>query len=267
MRAAAINKFGDPEVLKLQTLRVPIPDPHDVLIEVDTAGVGPWDADIRGGWSPGGHIKFPYVLGYEGSGTVVPLGSHVQRFKIGDHVYAYSWNNPQGGFYAEYTAVPAEKVAPIPKRVDLFHAGTLPISGLTALQGIDDVLELKRDEHIIIHGGSGGVGTIAIQFARLRHARVFASASGEDGVALALRLGRIRQSMEKQKTLPRPRDALLQKALNACWLLPEGQDFRSVWMQRALAVGSHIQTASSPYQENERNRDDRVRRSCWGCRI
>ena len=189
MRAAAIDKFGDPEVLKLQTLPVPIPDPSEVLIEVDTAGVGPWDADIRGGWSPGGRIKFPYVLGYEGSGRVVSLGSGIHRFKIGDHVYAYSWNNPQGGFYAEYTAVPAEKVATIPKKLDLFHAGALPISGLTALQGIDDVLQLQRDEHILIHGASGGVGALAIQFARLRHARVFASASGEDGVALALRLG------------------------------------------------------------------------------
>lgn len=188
MRAAAIDKFGDPEVLKLQTLPVPIPDPSEVLIEVDTAGVGPWDADIRGGWSPGGRIKFPYVLGYEGSGRVVSVGSGIHRFKIGDHVYAYSWNNPQGGFYAEYTAVPAEKVATIPKKLDLFHAGAVPISGLTALQGID-VLELQRDEHILIHGASGGVGTLAIQCARLRHARVFASASGEDGVALALRLG------------------------------------------------------------------------------
>ncbi len=189
MSAVAIDHFGGPKVLKLHTLPVPMPGPSEVLIEVDTAGVGSWDADIRGGWSPGGHIKFPYVLGYEGSGTVVSLGSRIHRFKIGDHVYAYSWNNPKGGFYAEYTAVPAEKVAPIPKRLDLFHAGAIPITGLTALQGIDDVLELKRDEHILIHGASGGVGTLAVQFARLRHARVFASVSGEDGVELALRLG------------------------------------------------------------------------------
>ena len=189
MRAVAIDRFGGPKVLKLHTLPVPMPGPSDVLIEVDTAGVGSWDADIRGGWSPGGRIRFPYVLGSEGSGTVVSLGSRIHRFRIGDRVYAFSWNNPKGGFYAEYTAVPAEKVAPIPKRLDLFHAGAIPITGLTALQGIDDVLELKRDEHILIHGASGGVGTIAIQFARLRHARVFASVSGDDGVALALRLG------------------------------------------------------------------------------
>ena len=189
MRDAAIDGFGGPEVLKLRTLPVPAPAAGEVLIRIDTAGVGSWDAEIRGGWSPGGKIEFPYVLGYEGSGTVTSLGSHEHRFKIGDHVYAYSWNNPKGGFYAEYAAVPAEKVELIPKRLDLVHAGAMPISGLTALQGIDDVLQLRRDEHILIHGASGGVGTIAIQFARLRHARVFASASGQDGVKLALRLG------------------------------------------------------------------------------
>lgn len=189
MRAAAIDEFGGPGVLKLHTLPVPAPAAGEVLIRIDTAGVGSWDAEIRGGWSPGGKIEFPYVLGYEGSGTVASLGSHEHRFKIADHVYAYSWNNPKGGFYAEYAAVPAEKVEIIPKRLDLVHAGAMPISGLTALQGIDDVLQLRRDEHILIHGASGGVGTIAIQFARLRHARVFASASGPDGVKLALRLG------------------------------------------------------------------------------
>lgn len=189
MRAAAIDGFGGPEVLKLHTLPVPAPAAGEVLIRIDTAGVGSWDAEIRGGWSPGGKIEFPYVLGYEGSGTVASLGSHEHRFKIADHVYAYSWNNPKGGFYAEYAAVPAEKVELIPKRLDLVHAGAMPISGLTALQGIDDVLQLRRDEHILIHGASGGVGTIAIQFARLRHARVFASASGQDGVKLTLRLG------------------------------------------------------------------------------
>jgi NADPH:quinone reductase len=189
MRAAAIDQFGGPKVLTVHELPVPTPGASEVLIRIDTAGVGTWDADIRGGWSPGGAIKFPYVPGYEGSGTVVSLGSRIHRFNIGDHVYAYNWNNPKGGFYAEYVAVAAEKVAAIPERLDLLQAGATPISGLTALQGIDDVLQLKREEHILIHGASGGVGTLAVQFARLRHARVFASASGEDGVALALGLG------------------------------------------------------------------------------
>ena len=189
MRAAAIDRFGSTEVLTLHTLPVPSLSASEVLIRVHTAGVGTWDTAIRGGWSPGGEIKFPYVLGYEGSGTVVSLGSRIHRFNLGDCVYAYNWNNPKGGFYAEYVALPADRVAPVPKQLDLLHAGALPISGLTALRGIDEVLQLKRDEHILIHGASGAVGTIAIQFARLRRARVFASASGEDGVALALSLG------------------------------------------------------------------------------
>ena len=189
MHAAAIDRFGGPEVLTLHTMPVPSLSASEVLIRVDTAGVGTWDAAIRGGWSPGGEIKFPYILGYEGSGTIVSLGSRIHRFNLGDRVYAYNWNNPKGGFYAEYVALPADKVAPVPKQLALVHAGALPISGLTALRGLDEVLQLKRDEHILIHGASGGVGTIAIQFARLRRARVFASASGEDGVALALTLG------------------------------------------------------------------------------
>ena len=189
MQAAAIDQFGGAEVLTLHELPVPAVGASEVLIRVDTAGVGTWDADIRGGWSPGGKTKFPFVLGFEGSGTIVSLGSRIHRFNVGDQVYAYNWNNPKGGFYAEYVAVPAEKVASIPQPLDLLHAGATPISGLTSLQGIDDVLKLKRDEHILIHGASGGLGTLAIQFARLRHARVFASASGKNGVALALRLG------------------------------------------------------------------------------
>jgi NADPH:quinone reductase len=113
----------------------------------------------------------------------------VRRLRVGDEVYSYNWENPKGGFYAEYVAVPADKVAPIPKRLDQRHAGAIPITGLTALQGIDDALGLKKGETIIIHGASGGVGTLAVQFARLRGARVFATASGKDGVELVREMG------------------------------------------------------------------------------
>ncbi len=117
------------------------------------------------------------------------MGSHFRRFKIGDAVYSYSFLNPKGGFYADYVVVDGDKVAPVPRGLDLRQAGAIPTTGLTAIQGIDSALELHRDESIIIHGGSGGVGTLAIQFAKLRGARVFATASGKDGVALARRLG------------------------------------------------------------------------------
>lgn len=101
----------------------------------------------------------------------------------------YNWGNPTGGFYAEYIAVPADKVASIQKQLDLRHAGAIPITGLTALQGVDDALNLKKGETIIIHGASGGVGTLAVQFAKLRGARVFATASGQEGVELVREMG------------------------------------------------------------------------------
>jgi NADPH:quinone reductase len=189
MFAAAIDRFGGPEELTGHALPVPSLDAGEVLIAVDTAGVGPWDADVREGYFAGRKPHFPLVLGFDGAGTVAAVGSRVRRLKVGDEVYSYNWENPKGGFYAEYVAVPADKVAPIPRRLDLRHAGAIPTTGLTALQGIDDALKMKKGETIIIHGASGGVGTLAIQFARLRGAGVFATASGKEGVELVLEMG------------------------------------------------------------------------------
>jgi NADPH:quinone reductase-like Zn-dependent oxidoreductase len=189
MRAAAIHHFGPPEVLTIHELPVPTIETNEVLIALHTAGVGSWDADIREGWYPEGEPRFPLVLGTDGSGTIAAVGSRIRRFKLGDRVYSYGWNNPKGGFYAEYVAVLAEKVGPVPKRLDLEHAGAVPTTGLTALQGVDDTLHVKKGETVILHGASGGVGTLAVQFAKLRGARVLATASGDDGVAMVRRLG------------------------------------------------------------------------------
>jgi NADPH2:quinone reductase len=189
MRAAALDRFGGPEVLTLHELPVPVLDANEVLIAVHTAGVGGWDADMRDGWSPSGRTRFPLVLGTDGSGFVAAVGSRVRRFALGDKVYAYAWDNPKGGFYAEYVAVRTDVVADIPHGLDLKHAGAIPTTGLTAIQGIDDALHVRKGESVIIHGATGGVGTLAVQFAKLRGARVFATTSGDDGVALARRLG------------------------------------------------------------------------------
>jgi NADPH:quinone reductase len=188
MRAAAIDRFGGPEVLTLHTLPVPEVERGEVLIEIHTAGVGIWDAKMRAGWWPDGRPRFPLVLGTDGSGTVAAMGSNIRRFKIGDPVYAYSFANPKGGFYGEYVVVDEEKVAPLPKVLNLEQAGAIPTTGLTALQGIDDALGLKRNETVLIHGASGGVGTLAVQFAKLREGRVLATASGDDGVELVRKL-------------------------------------------------------------------------------
>jgi NADPH:quinone reductase len=186
MRAAAIDRFGGPEVLTLQVLPVPAPDATEVLIAIDTAGIGSWDADMRAGWLPSGRAHFPLVLGTDGAGIIAAVGPRVRRFQPGDLVYSYSFDNPKGGFYAEYVAVAADKVGRVPAGLDLLHAGAIPTTGLTALQGVDDALHLRKGEAVIIHGASGGVGTLAVQFAKLRGAQVLATASGNDGVALAL---------------------------------------------------------------------------------
>jgi NADPH:quinone reductase-like Zn-dependent oxidoreductase len=190
MRAAAIDRFGGPEVLTLHVLPVPSVDPDEVLIAVHTAGVGSWDADMRGGWSPDGRRpRFPMVLGTDGSGTIVAVGSRVRRFASGDIVYSYSFANPKGGFYAEYVAVVAERVGRPPDVLSLKEAGAVATTGLTALQGVDDVLKITRGEAVVIHGASGGVGSLAVQFAKMRGARVLATASGEDGIRFVRGLG------------------------------------------------------------------------------
>jgi NADPH:quinone reductase-like Zn-dependent oxidoreductase len=144
---------------------------------------------MRGGWWPEGRPRFPLVLGTDGSGRVAAVGARVRRFEVGDRVWAYSFPNPKGGFYAEYVVVRADKVAPVPRPLDLEQAGAAAATGMTALQGVDDALHVRKREAVIIHGAAGGVGSLAIQFAKRRGARVLATASGRDGLALVRRLG------------------------------------------------------------------------------
>ena len=189
MQAAAIDRTGGPEVLTLHVMTVPAPGADEVLIALHTAGVGPWDVDVRERLDYWKNRHYPLVLGVDGAGTVAAVGSQVQGFRVGDPVYSYVWDNPKGGFYAEYVAVPAKAVGHVPVGMSLRDAGAAAVTGLTAQQGIDDALHLKAGETVIVHGASGGVGTLAVQFAKLRGARVLAIASGDDGVSLVRRLG------------------------------------------------------------------------------
>lgn len=188
MRAVAIDRFGGPDRLTVHTLPVPKINAQEVLIALDVAGVGGWDARARSGaW--GERDDFPLILGVDGTGTIAAVGSRVRRHRVGDRVYAYSYDNPKGGFYAEYVAVAASKAAPVPPRLDDLEAGAVPVLGLTALQGVDDALGIEAGENVIIHGASGNVGMLAVQFAKRRGARVLATASGRDGQDFARRLG------------------------------------------------------------------------------
>jgi len=189
MKAAAIDRFGPPSVLKLHELPMPEPGPREVLIALHASGVGVWDADIRGGWWPGKRPKFPLVLGTDGAGIVAVKGARVRSFGVGDRVWAYEFLNPKCGFYAEYVAVNAGHVGRVPRRLDLLHAGAATVTGLTALQGIDDHLRVRRGETVLIFGASGAVGTLAVQFAKRRGARVLGTATGSKATQLVRQLG------------------------------------------------------------------------------
>src|ERR1700746_548934 len=192
MQAAAIDRFGDIETIRLQTLPVPDIGPDEVLIRVEVAGVGAWDAFEReGGFSQmfGTEPKVPYVLGSDGAGTIAAVGEQIERFKEGDRVYALALANPKGGFYAEYVALKADNGWPGPKDVQIEQAGAMPSDALTALQGLDEVLGLEQGESLMIFGASGGIGHLAVQLAKRMSARVLAVASGNDGVALVRQLG------------------------------------------------------------------------------
>jgi NADPH:quinone reductase len=189
MHAAVIDEFGGP--IRPHTLPVPAPEAGELLIRVESAGVGVWDPFEReGGFAKmmGVTPKFPYVLGSEGAGIVAEVGERVRGFTKGDKVYALALANPKGGFYAEYVAVPADHVSRIPGGLNVDQAAVMPVDAMTALIGLDEILGLKAGESILIFGASGGIGHMAVQLARRLGGRVLAVASGTDGVALVKKL-------------------------------------------------------------------------------
>jgi len=189
MRAMAIDRAGEPDVLTLHTLPVPQPADSEIVIKIDTAGVAIWDVSIRRHPESIQNSHLPLVLGTDGAGVVAAVGSKVHGVAVGDKVYSYSWDNPRGGFYAEYVAVPAERVGRLPKGLTMHQAGAIGTTGLTAIQGIDDALHIHSGETLIIHGAAGGVGTLAVQFAKWRGAKILATVSGDDEAADVRRLG------------------------------------------------------------------------------
>ena len=181
MKAVTVDRRGR---VSIRDVPVPAVGRREVRIAVDTSGVGSWDAWMR----PEGSDPF-VVPGTDGAGAVSAVGSRIRRFRVGDRVYSYSYQNRKGGFHAQEVVVDAKKVARVPRGLDLKQAGALGTTGLTAFQGVDDALRVRKGETVIVHGASGGVGTLALQFAKWRGAQVFATASGKDGVRLARRLG------------------------------------------------------------------------------
>ncbi|GAA2938447.1 zinc-dependent alcohol dehydrogenase family protein [Microbacterium luteolum] len=191
MQAVVLDRFGGIEELHLRSIAVPQVGDHDVLIEVQAAGVGSWDATEReGGYDGvfGVASAFPYVLGWDGAGVVAQVGDAVQDFVPGDRVYAASTPVPRGGFYARFAVVPEAHVSPVPAGLPIEEAGALAWDAVTAQSGVD-LLNPAEGSTVIVFGASGGIGHLALQFARLRGARTIAVASGHDGIELSRELG------------------------------------------------------------------------------
>ncbi len=192
MRAVVIDRFGGPEQLHERHVPLPSPGRGEVLIRLETAGVGSWDPFEReGGYAEmqGMSPSFPYILGSEGAGRVAAIASGVTDLEVGDRVFAASFLNPTGGFYAEYVCVDANLVAPIPAGMNTSQAAVMGGVGMTALRGLQDALDVRSGETLLVHGASGAMGHLAVQLGKRLGARVLAVASGRDGVALAGRAG------------------------------------------------------------------------------
>jgi NADPH:quinone reductase-like Zn-dependent oxidoreductase len=219
MKAAAIDRFGGPEVLHTATLQVPKPAPEQVLVRLDVAGIGVWDPYVRTGEVELGPRGFPRIIGNDGAGEVVAVGARVKRRRVGDRVYAYSFRT---GFYAEYAALDEEEVAPIPPGLTAEEAGVLGADGVTALRGLDDQLHLSQGQSLLVYGASGGIGHLAVQLAKRMGAKVLAVASGADGVELARRLGADAAVDGKRDDVAKAARDLAPKGLDAALVLVHG---------------------------------------------
>src|SRR5437773_200460 len=177
MKAVVIHEYGGPEVLKYEDVPQPEPKQDQLRIRVIAAGVNPVDGMIRSGmFDKEGHRAFPVILGGDISGVVEKVGSNITKFKSGDPAFAYVSLDNSGG-YAQYAVVTEREAAPKPKSLTYVEAAAVPIVALTAWQALIDTAKLKAGQTVLIHGGSGGVGSFAIQIAKAHGAKVIATAS------------------------------------------------------------------------------------------
>lgn len=178
MKAMVIEAFGGPERLKVADIPVPAAGDGEVLIALVCTSVNPVDWKVREGMLADMFPHaFPLIPGWDGAGTVSAVGRNAGRFKAGDKVFAYC-RKPQiqFGTYCEYVAVHESAVALMPGNIGFAEAATIPLAGLTAWQSLFDAAKLSGGEKVLIHAGSGGVGSLAIQLARHAGATVYTTA-------------------------------------------------------------------------------------------
>ena len=178
MKAIRIHNYGGPEVLQYEDAPRPKPQAGEVVVRVHAAGVNPIDWKVREG-----HMKdfwphkFPLTPGWDLSGLVEEVGpATARRFKKGDEVYSVP-DASRDGAYAEYIVVRESELALKPKSLHHVRAAAVPLAAVTAWQALFDAGQLKRGQRVLIHGGSGGVGHVAVQLAKWKGAHVLATAS------------------------------------------------------------------------------------------
>lgn len=176
MKAIQIHQFGGQEELKYEEAETPKINPDDVLIKVFATSINPVDWKVREGAMKQIKFTFPLILGWDVSGVITEVGSDVKNFKVGQEVYARP-DLTRSGTYAEYVAVKADIIAEKPSSISHVEAATIPLAGLTAWQGIFDHGKIESGQKILIHGASGGVGTLAVQLAKWKGAYAIGTAS------------------------------------------------------------------------------------------
>lgn len=187
-RAVRIAAFGGPEVLQVTPVPIPQPVDDEVLVRVHAASVNPVDGKTRAGeFPPVGQDALPATLGRDLAGTIEAVGTRAHNMlSHGDAVFAFI--DFDRGAQADYVVVKAVELCAIPNGIDMATAAAIPLAAMTAWQGLFDHAGLAAGQRVLIHGGAGGVGQFAIQFAKWKGAEVFATA-GPDDQDLIRRLG------------------------------------------------------------------------------
>src|SRR5262245_55531845 len=175
MKAVVAHEYGAPDVLKFEEVRRPEPSEDEALVRVIASGVNPADPlTLSGKYAREFGTHLPLIPGYDIAGVVEKTGANISKLKVGDRVYGYA---TFGGGWADYVTVKESEVATKPKSLNFVESAAVPMGALTAWQALIDVAKLQPGQTILIHGGSGGVGSFAIQIAKARGARVIATAS------------------------------------------------------------------------------------------
>jgi NADPH:quinone reductase-like Zn-dependent oxidoreductase len=177
MRAVTIAGFGGPEVLTWERVARPEPLATEVLVRVHAAGVNPVDWKTRAGRGMAGLQKLPLILGWDVSGVVEEVGFGVTTLAPGDEVYAMPWFPRPAGAYAEFVTAPSRHFARKPASLGHVEAAALPLAALTAWQALVDTADVRPGQRVLVHAAAGGVGHLAVQFAKRLGAEVVATAS------------------------------------------------------------------------------------------